>query len=391
MQAGEGDAVDSSPRQPLGVERVGPQHDAVLAVLFEQAWGQQGSAESISAWRKREARDNPISDGDEPPKWVFLKDGVAIGYLGSIPAKMRVRADEFPAHWLKGLWVAPEFRAGPVGSMLLERALEDVGPAAASVVSLPARRLFHSLGVTDRGLFFNRLRIIDPVRLLSRLDLSKLDLENISGTAVRGLRLLQWTRTASIVGLALAIGFSLVRRVNGRPSPGVRLTRGWNSVAESDLDRIWESAKNTVSAASLRDGKRILWRYSGEPYEIVVVWREETPLAWAILRQPKESPDARLAGLSIASLSDLFFPVDQPELGLSLLAAVEELARDLSADAILCSGTHARLENLLARSAYVRVPGNLHMMARDHDQGQFKPPLHEWWLTRGDARSDDVF
>jgi hypothetical protein len=98
-----------------------------------------------------------------------------------------------------------------------------------------------------------------------------------------------------------------------------------------------------------------------------------------------------LKGLTIASLSDVLFPANDLRAGTAVVAAAQRQAKALGADALLCSGTHAVLDTVLDRRGFFAIPGNLHFMARNDDDRIFPEPATEWWLTRGDGRSDGAF
>jgi hypothetical protein len=64
----------------------------------------------------------------------------------------------------------------------------------------------------------------------------------------------------------------------------------------------------------------------------------------------------------------------------------------MGADAILCSSAHPAITSSLRRRAYIRLPGNVHLMLRDPEGSAALPlAVDEWWLMRGDAHSDEAF
>jgi hypothetical protein len=148
----------------------------------------------------------------------------------------------------------------------------------------------------------------------------------------------------------------------------------------------------------VRNGSFLSWRYdapAGTAYEAVAV-RERTGekrlVAIAVVRRWRDNSDQRLRGIRLATLSDILFRADEPLAGLAALAGAERMARRMGADAILCSAAHPALTSALRRRAYLRAPGNVHLMLRDPTQAAALPQqVDSWWVTRGDASSDDVF
>jgi hypothetical protein len=91
-------------------------------------------------------------------------------------------------------------------------------------------------------------------------------------------------------------------------------------------------------------------------------------------------------------VSDVLFPLDRPEIGGRALAAVDDLARSLGIEAILCSASHPVLARVLRDQAYVGIPANGNFLTRTaKGQPPLSQPLERWWLTRADANADDVF
>jgi hypothetical protein len=130
-------------------------------------------------------------------------------------------------------------------------------------------------------------------------------------------------------------------------------------------------------------------------YEAVSVYRrtgKRELVAVAVVRACSDSPDPRLRGIRVATVADVLFRPDDPAAGLAALAGAERIARRMGADAILCSTSHPAITSALRRRAYLRLPGNVHLMLRD-PTGTAGLPLtvDAWWLMRGDASSDEAF
>jgi hypothetical protein len=130
-------------------------------------------------------------------------------------------------------------------------------------------------------------------------------------------------------------------------------------------------------------------------YQAVAVYErasERKLVAIAVVRSCSDTPDQRLGGIRVATLADILFSADEPAAGLAALAGAERLAHRMGADAILCSSAHPVITAVLRRRAYLRIPGNVHLMLRD-PTGALGLPLavDAWWLMRGDAHADGAF
>lgn len=373
-----------------GVGRVRDEHNGQLAAFLLAAWGQQSSEADVAEWRAREARSNPIEPGVEPPKWVFTRGDEIIGYLGTIPVSFVIEGTEAPGHWLKGFWVLPQYRGGPVGFAILQQAMGELGVVGSTLVAEPARRLMEAEGMLDLGVLYNRVRILRAARLLKELDVAGLGLGGVSKVASVGLEVVRRTRTSPLVGAAMDGAVRLRATARGRPPSGLVQTFGWESISREQLDGAWRGFAKTVRATSVRDGAFVQWRYSTwGSYEVAGVWQGGALRAWSIVRRPGRQSEGRLKGLSVATLSDVLYPADEPALGLAAVAAAERLARDMGADALLCSGTHAALERVLARRGFLSAPPNLHLLVRDPHGRASAVDLTDWWLTRGDGQADE--
>ena len=163
----------------------------------------------------------------------------------------------------------------------------------------------------------------------------------------------------------------------------------------SDCQDLWRRVGSMITATPVRDGAYLCWRYDTSengPYRLATV-REGSRLAGvAVVRRPRAKGDPRLSGIRVATLSELIFQPNRRDVGLATIAAAEQIARHLESDALLCSASHHSVAALLRRRAFLRLPGNVHVLTRNSlGDNKLPPELEEWWLTRGDSNADDLF
>ena len=376
----------------IEVVRVGNEHAEALAIFFQAIWSRTTSAETIRADRAAAASENPVEPGADIPAFVYLSDGKVLGYISTIPTRFWNGVTQIPAHWFIGFMVLQEFRGGPVGHAVLKEAIRQLGLIAVMTVALPSRRLFKALAFNDYGAIGNYLTLIRPARVLNTLDLGALGMSSVPGWAVRALRLAQRTGLAAVGGLVGSAALAVWRAAAGGPR---KVTAREETPAKSELDALWNGVRSALGGAPVRDGAYLLWRY-GAPQNgkyVFISARDGKELAGvAVVRRPRSEGDPRLSGIKVATLSDMVFPPENRDVALSLFAAAERAAHSMGADALLCTASHPAITRLLPRRAYVKLPGNVHFLVRDAKDAHALPrTLADWFLTRGDANSDEVF
>jgi hypothetical protein len=374
------------------------EHADAIAAFYRETWSPDATAESILAARRRAAAENVVAPGEAPPLALVLEGSRVIACCGSIPQRLWDGVAEYPAYWVKGLMVLPEYRRGPIGFLVGKALAAHLPRATVPVVAPAARRLFGALGYTDLGAVTNFVRALRPGSLAQRLDVAGLGLA-LPGWLTAGVRLAQRARVAGVaggaVGIALDLAAAVTRRGAGRLSTDCTI----EPPAREELDRLWRTAREAIVASPVRDGRYLRGRYGAtgtapdENRYAFVTARDGTQLVGvAVLLQPRAISDPRLRGVRVATISDIVFPPERADVGLALLGAVERAARSAGADAILATTSHSALARLLRRQAYVALPGNVHFFLHDTTgTARWPRDLASWWLARGDGEADEVF
>jgi GNAT superfamily N-acetyltransferase len=371
-------------------------HSAAIAEFIRTVWTPSATAASVEAAWAEAATKNIAEPGVPPPTWIALRAERVLGYVTTIPVRFWDGKRSWPGYWIKGLMVLPEFQNGPIGYAVMKAAAAHLPRSGGLAAAAPARRLFVALGYADLGPIPNWARPLAPAALLRGLDLEAIGLEGLPRWLPSAVRLARTTGLATFLGW---IGGGTLRVV----AAALRLTRSGLQVdlstsppASDDLNTLWESVKSGMKAGVVRDAGYLLGRYpvsASSPYRWVSVHRRGTLAGIAILRRPRPDGDPRLRGIQVATLVDLLYGPADKAAGLALLGAVERGARRMGAEAVLATASAQTVGQLLRRQCYVPLPGNVHFLHRDTqgDGGAASVPLSEWWLTRGDGNSDEVF
>jgi hypothetical protein len=368
-------------------------HAPLLAEFFRKVWDSNATAEGVLSGRAAAAASNPVTPGQTPPEFLFLADGRIVGYVGSIPVRLWNGSKELSAHWVKGLMVLPEFRNGPVGFMVLKEAVKHLSPGLSIAGAPAALRLLEALKFTNLGPVPNFIRILRPARVMQRLRLDRLGLPGLPTWMPRVARIGQVTRLAVLGGaVAAALTPLWIRaRCGGPGSCVIRLEHSPGTADE--IDELWMRCRPQMGCAVVRDNAYWHSSYASDPsYRFVRVEQGNQLAGIAAVRASQASNDPRLQGIRVATLSDVVFPFDQFQTGTALLTGAERLARDLEADALLCSVTHPSMTALLPRHAFLRLPGNLCFLFRESPGEQrLAATQTSWFVMRGDSNADEVF
>jgi hypothetical protein len=392
--------VPDRPPQPpsarLEIVEAGAAHAEAMAEFIRSTWSPSATADSVRTARAEAAAQNVAEPGVPPPTWIALRAERVLGYVTTIPVRFWDGERSWPGYWIKGLMVLPEFQNGPIGYAVMKAAVARLPRSGGLAVASQARRLFVALGYTDVGPIPNWIRPLAPGALLSRLDLEALGLTGMPRWLPASVRLARATGMATVVGWAgdwALRGVAAASRLSGL---GLQATGPFPAPAGGELDALWESARPGFPFGVVRDALYMLRRYpvsASSPYEWVVVRRRGALAGVAILRRPRTDGDPRLRGIRVATLVDLLFPSADRATGLALLGAAERAGRRMGAEAILATSSARVLVPLLRRQCYVALPGNVHLLYRDasEEDAHLSNSLHDWWLTRGDGNSDEVF
>lgn len=378
------------PDVPLtGVIRAGPEQAELLAAFYREAWDASATAASVRAALGAAAARNPVHPGEPPPTFLFLADGRPVGHLTTIPIRLWTAAGERPAHWLKGLMVLPSHRNGPVGFFLLREALAHVELALSAAVAPDARALLQAAGLKDVGPVPNAIRLLNPARVLRRVDPQAIGaLPRLARAAAGRIR-----RSPALSAMAggvtgTACGAWTALRGGTGGLHAVVLPE-WRT---GELSRLWARARRGIRAAASRDASALRARYGQDGYRLLGVYERGVLAGFAAIRPPRAEGDPRLGGARLATLSDILAPVDRPAVIRALVHGAETVARSLDADALLCSASHPAARAALHRRAWLPFPGNVHLLLREPPGTAPLPrALDAWWLTRGDSHADEVF
>jgi GNAT superfamily N-acetyltransferase len=378
----------------VSVVRVSEDHAELLAAFYRRVWDASATPESVLHARRNAALHNAAEPGQDVPTFLFLSGSQAIGHVTTIPIRLWSAGAERAAYWLKGLMVLPEHRNGPVGFLLLRDAIRQLDCTLAFVVQAAARRLFEGVGFSDLGGIPNHIRLLRPASVLRRLDPAAVGLGSLPPWLRLPLQVVRQPPLAQLAGHTLS---GALRAWSAASSLGANRSQAAleDGIEADEVGSLWNQVRRGIAAAPARNAAHVRSLGGGRRdsvYRWVLVRQGAGLVGYGAVRRPNRSGDARLGGIRVATLSDLFFPLDRPDLGLAVLAGAEAAAREFEADALLCSASHRTITPLLRRRGYVSVSPNVHLLTRDPaGAAELPPALQDWWVLRGDSEADGVF
>ncbi len=384
---------ETAKKSQIEVSLLTDENIEMAAEFFRAVWDPDATAEKVRRGREQTARDDCFFSGQTAPAVLFIREGHALGYCGSIPILLWSGDKVQRAEWVKGLMVLPEHRNGPIGFFTLKELLRQLDLPLSLVVGEPARRLLAALGLKDLGRIPNFLRLLKAGSVLRKLDPEALGISERAPWSARAVKVVQRLKLTSLAGACIDIGRSL--RVGSIGAAARRLVveapATWPETAE--LDALWQDVRGEISVAPVRHGRYLQWRYAkSREYSLVTVRNSNRLEGIAIVRRPQPKGDPRLNGIRLSVLSDLVFSPHHPDAASALLRGVDDLSRIMGAEAVLSSASHSAVVSALRRHGVVSIPANMHLMV-GHKTGQQPLPgdLSSWWITRGDSNADEVF
>lgn len=394
-------------REGAGATRATNAHLPALAEFFRRVWDSNASAKRVEDAWEGEGKVNFVEPGQPPPVFVFLKDGAVIGYLSTIPARFSIEGDRKDGYWLKGLWVLPEHRGGPVGFHLVRAATSELDPLAALAVAEPARRLFQAVGFEDVCGPPNYFWPLRPRHLFQQLDPDRV-LRAGASFERRAWRWIRRVRLAGLAGSALTALLRLSRSTGQRSSWS--LVERWEQLDRAQVDSLWRTVEGQRYCGLVRDAHYLRWRYArrhSEGYRLVAVsepraGEEGAILAVAVAKLPTLVSQGRFEGVRVGWLSELIFSPEREKSRCAAHTAIERVERiltDSGGDVLLHSFSGPGYDRLFRERRHLRRSATMHLLVKGLDVdggGEPKAANQErnlspsWFVARGDGDSDGL-
>lgn len=368
-------------------------HDLALALqkFHNKVWPARADPQGTLRANALDPRDTSGKPGSLPPIFLFLKNEEVIGHLGTMPVEVQCGNDRFPAHWVVGLMVLPEFRNGLVGPQLIKKVNETLSFAMTLHVEDSVSRIVRGLKWTHLGIIPQYMHVLNGRRLAGQLRLERIGFL-LSHQSV-GLRTVRYLVKHPFIHVLIGLGariigktWMMIAAVGQRSSQEISITE--EDGFDESYDELWEEVKREFTALVVRDRAYLEAKYGRArgAFRILACRVAKKLRAFCVLKIRQFEDDVRMGNVRVVTIIDcLFNPQDEWAMH-DILKEVRRICVDDRVDAIFCTASHPVLQRLLGRHAFFEIPGSLRFAYYDRDHVlQQSGPLSLWHIMRGDA------
>jgi GNAT superfamily N-acetyltransferase len=284
--------------------------------LFRAVFGQKAEATLKAIW-KWKYYDPPYRFSGEPVMFIAEHNHEVVGFIGTLPARIKLGDRVAPMSWCVDFSVLPKFRGRGIS---LLRQFMNAFPEAAKM-GTPIDRS-HGLG--------KKLGFVDVAELVGcRMVLRPYRVFRLKGKG----------KTASAVLSAVFFAASLpARALFGVFAPKGLTVREIKSF-DSSFDEFWESVKNGYDAIVVRDSAFLNWRFFSCPhkrYTVLTAERKGKTAGYIVYRTSEEN------GLKKGFIADFLVDEKDPAALSRLVSAAVLAMRREKVDLVMTAVTDAR-------------------------------------------------
>jgi hypothetical protein len=302
-----------------------------------------------------------------PLMWLHRDNGEIVGYMGAIPVRVKIGAEERDTAWCVDTMVLESHRSRAVGSRLMVDAHEDLPFALSLGQTSEMREICLRLGWKQVAPLQVAQLVVHPENVLK----GKLP-----------------APAAWAAGLGLRTSAVVRDRMQERVTLSVREV----SRFDARHDELWRECSESIPCAVVRDASYLNWKYVDQPGQEFIrleLFQGDTLRGVAIWtwREPEGAYRYRRA-----MLVDLVVPFNDPALVRQAIRASRVVPIERGADALVCMHIGSRLTAALKDCGYMlRQPERFLLV----DPGPLSGTVLEtvlsgdnWFVTQGDSDID---
>jgi epothilone polyketide synthase D len=349
-----------------GIDGFVPGVEDEVAAFYAAAWPRRRADLIPARWRWMFA-ESAERLGVAPQAWLYRDDNRIVGYMGSIPVRLKIDTEERTTGWLVDTMVLESHRSQGIGPRLMVQAHEDLPFALSLGQTAEMREIQFRLGWTQ----------VAPLQIAQLL----VRPENV----LRGKLPSPAARAAS---WGLRASTALRQTLRDVPPLDVREVERF----DARHDRLWNDVSGDLTCAVVRDASYLNWKYVDQPgqsfvrLEMADAAGVRAVAVWALREADAHYRYRR------ALLVDLVAPLSNDRLLDAVLRAACATAYRRCADALVCLHIDARLTRALRRCGFrLRQPERYLLV----DAASLPPALCEratsaasWFVMQGDSDID---
>ena len=309
--------------------------------------------------------------GIDPMVWVYRKDARVVAHQGAIPVEVKLGDQMHTTGWFVETMALKSVRGGAIGSMVVQKALEDLPMNLSLGQTASMRELQFALGWQQVAPLGSYLLPLRPQSVL----LGKVINPFVRATLATGLTSYGW-----------------LRRITGRPRGSRRLVAAEIDRFDDRHDQLWNDVAREIPCAVVRDASFLNWKFVDQPGQEFIrieVCDAERVVGVAALtiREPDEAYQYRRA-----MLLDLLVAPSDKQAVVAVLDAACKASLERGADAVAFDVTCPTLEQTLRTYGFLRRrPTRYFLLATGGLTPQDKQlalRADAWLLTRADSDID---
>jgi hypothetical protein len=368
-------------------------HDLALALqkFHDTVWPARTGHKGTLRTNNIDPEDTAGKRESSSPIFLFLKNNEVIGHLGTMSVEIQRGDVRFPAHWVVGLMVLPEFRNGLVGPQLIKKVNESLSFAMTLHVEDAVSRIVKGLKWTHLGTIPQYIHVLNGRRLASQLQLERIDF--LSSRQGVGMRAVRYFVGHPMTHLLIGLGARIIGKTWIMIAAAGQMRSQEASITEEDgfdesYDELWKEVHREFAALVVRDRAYLEAKYGKAQgaFRVLACRASKKLRAFCVLKIRQFENDARMGNARVGTVIDCLFNPQDIWAMYALLKEVRRVCEDDRVDAIFCTASHPALQRLLGSHAFFEIPGSLRFAYYDRDHVLEQPmSLSLWHIMRGDA------
>lgn len=304
---------------------------------------------------------NPNTPEGEIPVWLARSSGRIVGQLATIPVRLHVGRQTFPAAWILDLLVDPQFRRRGIMKNLVREANRKFAYLLGSATPRQhSAAMLTKLGWTVFSQMPRYHRLLFP------------------GNAVKEISRHRPVR--AVVNAAFSRSRSRYR--SGMISENIRSIE----TVDENFDALWQACHEQWPCSIARTADFLRWQFEQQPYkkyELLGYFENDQLFGYAVMFFRSHSSSGIIEKAAISDIC--YHPVSSREIVDALVAACIDRAIRRRVGGLVTDALDPLLQERLSSHGFWRVKSDIEIMAVGPEHQELLYDPNSWHLTRGDS------